>query len=479
MSPVTNPERKVFFETYGCQMNVYDVQTMRGALEAAGHQTTERPDEADTYVVTTCAVRESAEERVWGRLGDLKRWKQEQPGRLVVVAGCMAEKNGKAMLKRAPQIDLLVGTANFERVANLIEERSRGSGAVAALGVPRGKLPPGFEWPSPRVSVALPVVSANIPPESDSALPFASWIDRPVTGLHAFVKVMEGCDHFCTYCIVPFTRGKERSRSPEEIEQEVRRLVDRGVREITLLGQNVNSYGRGLAPKVRFSDLLARLDSIPDLLRIRFTTSHPQDCKPDLIAAMRHLGKVCEHFHLPVQSGSDRILGLMNRKYSGAHFLELLAQVREGIPGVSVTTDVIAGFPTETEGDFEDTVRLMDRAQFEGAFLFMFSPRQGTPAATMEGQIPEEVKNRRLQALIRMQNRITERDSGRYVGREVNVLVEGPSERDASRLRGRTRTFKTAIFEGDVAWVGKEVPVRVQRATTWTLYAEAAAGRVG
>ena len=470
-------------------MNVYDAETMHAVLASAGYRPVERAEEAGVVVITTCAVRESAEERIWGRLGEFKNWKAKREGRKVVVTGCMAENLGEAIWKRAPFVDLLVGTANFERVAELLDEQSRETRPLSALGVPRGKIPVGFELPSIAMLAqqtgrqaskdAAPASAASAPRVEHPAAEgtgFATWIDRPATGLHSFVKIMEGCDHFCTYCIVPFTRGKERSRAAEEIERDVRRVVERGVREITLLGQNVNSYGKGLLPRVRFSDLLARLDAVPGLLRIRFTTSHPQDCPPDLIDAMRDLPRVCEHFHLPFQSGSDRILLAMNRKYSGEQYWELVQRVRAGVPGVSLTTDVIVGFPSETEEDFEATVRLLDRAQFDAAYLFKFSPREGTPAATMGGAVADDVQDRRLQALLRMQNRISARTSEAYVGRDVEVLVEGPSDRDPQKMVGRTRTFKTAVFSGDPAWRGSEVPVRVARSSTQTLHGEARVG---
>lgn len=425
--------------TYGCQMNVADSDLMSAVLRSAGWQESPSLDGADFVVLNTCSVREKPEQKVYSRLGELRRWKESDPDRIIAVAGCMAQREGQHLFERARHVDLVVGTRGFHHIAELVERARAGERPILHLH-PEGD-------PS---SARRPEVTAEA--------------DGPI---RAFVPIIRGCTNFCTYCIVPYVRGPEVSRPPAEIGREVQCLVDRGAREVTLLGQNVLSYGRDLGDSAAFPSLLRDLAQIPDLWRIRFTTCHPRDVTPGIIAAVAELPSVCEHIHLPVQAGADRILGEMHRGYTTARYLEIVEDLRAQVPGIAITTDIMAGFPGETEQEFEESLRFYQRIGFDAAFTFAYSPRPGTPAAERKDQIPRDTRLARLSKLIALQNRITlARNEGR-VGEEAEVLVDGPAPRGEGLLAGRSRGNKQVIFPGEPTLRASLVRVRLTEAHLW------------
>lgn len=443
------PDPRAFILTYGCQMNEHDSERLLGMLTGLGYRRAESEAEADLILLNTCAVRETAERRVLGKIGELKRLKARNPRLLIAVCGCMTQQRAVAerIRDRAPHVDLIFGTHNISELPRLLAEAATASGPVVELWE-QGSRDPG----------SLPAVRN----------------DR----LKAWVAITYGCNNFCTYCIVPYVRGRERSRPSDEIAAEVEALAGDGFKEVTLLGQNVNSYGRDLDPPTTFADLLRRLDQIDGIARIRYMTSHPRDFTSELVRTIAAAEKICEHFHLPIQSGSNRILRLMNRGYTRERYLALIDEIRATLPGASITTDIIVGFPGETEEDFADTLDIVRRVRFDSAFTFIYSPRSGTPAATMPDQVPTAVKKARLQQLMELQDEISLARNRELVGRTVEVLVEGTSPQRADRMAGRTRTNKIVIFPGDEGLSGRLASVTIDRAQTHTLFgrlAEAAA----
>lgn len=427
--------------TYGCQMNEHDSEILAGILQEMGYRKARAPEEADLILLNTCCVRESAERKVYGKIGELKRLKHRRPDLIIGVCGCMTQQKDLArrMSRRAPHVDLIIGTHNLHELPRLLEE------VKECRGEPRVEV-----WESEgEVVENLPAVREE--------------------GVRAWVTIMYGCNNYCAYCIVPYVRGRERSRRPEDITREVEELGRRGFKEVTLLGQNVNAYGRDLGGDMDFADLLARLDTVPGVERIRYTTSHPRDFNQKMIDVVSESRKVCEHFHLPVQAGSNETLRLMNRGYTREHYLELTAAIQSRIPGASITTDIIVGFPGETEEQFEETLDLVRRVEFDNAFTFMYSPRSGTAAARMPEQLPLPVKKERLQRLMEVQYPITRRKNEALVGETVEVLVEGPSKANPARLTGRTRTNRIVLLPGDAARAGEMVMVEITSARTWTL----------
>lgn len=436
--------KKYLVITYGCQMNEHDSERLAGMLEAAGYRPALREEDAGVIILNTCCVREKPENKVYGRLGRLKRLKERRPDLLIGVCGCMVQQPRAAeeMRRRAPYIDLIFGTHNLHRLPELL----------AAARATREQQVEIWKHPLEATPAGLPVKRKD--------------------GIKAYVTISYGCNNFCTYCIVPYVRGRERSRPPEQILAEVRQLAAEGYREVTLLGQNVNSYGRDLEEGIDFAGLLAAADQIDGIERLRYTTSHPRDFTQqliDTIAASRH---VCEHFHLPVQAGSNRVLEMMARGYNRAEYLDLVRRIREKIPPAAITTDLIVGFPGETEADFQDTLDLLEKVRFANAFSFIYSPRQGTRAARLPDQVPLEVKKERFNRLLEVQNRISWEINQELVGLEVTVLVEGPSKTNPDLLAGRTRTNKIVVFAGRPELRGSIVPVRITAAETWTLKGE-------
>lgn len=436
--------RTYYLRSFGCQMNAHDAERIRALLEADGLLAVSEPEAADVLVYNTCTVRQSANDRLAGHLGDAARLKRADPRRVVIVTGCLPQAEREAFFQRFPQVDGALGPQNLHRLPELL--------AVAADADEPADLPPGYFEDGPHLSGELP---------GRRERPYQAW-----------VQIMSGCTNFCSYCIVPQARGPERSREADAVVAEVRDLVADGVREVTLLGQNVNAYGLDLRRGGRddapdFAALLRALNEIPGLARIRFMTSHPKDFSDDLVRALAELPSLCEHVHLPAQAGSDRILAAMNRGYGAAAYLERVRALRAAIPGVSITTDLIAGFPGESEDDFAATLELVRQAEFDGAFTFLFSPRPGTVAAELPGQVPADVKSERVQRLVALTQEFALASHERLVGQSAEILIEGVS-RDGLRLRGRTRQNVTVNATG-AAEAGAIVMVEVTEATSTTL----------
>lgn len=427
--------------TYGCQMNERDAETIAGLLGGMDYTKTEHIGAADIIIVHTCCVRESAENKILGKIGELTHLKKTNPNLIIGICGCMVQQKETAekLLKRAPHVDLIFGTHNLHQLPHLIKQNLLTGTRIFEVWDEEGQ------------------IVENLPAHREGSL-------------KAFVTITYGCNNYCTYCIVPYVRGRERSRSPEEITKEITQLGKEGFREITLLGQNVNSYGKDLIDvKMDFSDLLAEIDTIPDVWRIRYMTSHPRDFNAKLVHTVKNRQHICPHFHLPIQSGSNRILAEMNRGYTKEQYLDLISLIKEEIPKASVTTDFIVGFPGENEADFEHTLDVVKKAKFDVSYTFLYSQRSGTPAASMAAQISEEVKKERLQRLISVQNKISLEINQRLAGQEVIVLVEGPSKTNPDVLTGRTDTNKIVIFSGDKSLIGQVVPVTIIEAKTWNL----------
>ena len=436
--------RTYYLRSFGCQMNEHDAERIRFALEAEGLVGVATPDEAAVLVYNTCTVRKSADERLAGHLSEAARLKREDPGRIVLVTGCLPQAERGAFFARFPFVDGALGPQNVHRLPELLRAAAEPAGSA-------GRRPdrPGFFADGPLLSGALP--------------------GRRARRHQAWVQIMSGCTNFCSYCIVPLVRGPERSREPADVLAEVQALGADGVREVTLLGQNVNAYGLDLRREgdVDFASLLRLLDSQGGVPRIRFMTSHPKDLSDALIEAIATLGSVCEHVHLPLQSGSDAILAAMRRSYTAEAYLERAAALRAAVPDVSLTTDLIAGFPGETEEDAAATVEVVRRAHIDGAFTFVFSLREGTAAASLPGQVPEQERRARVERLVEVTQRLALSARHAWVGRRAEVLVEGPSRR-GDRLRGRTRQNVTVNFTG-AAEPGAIVEVEIEEATSTTL----------
>jgi len=427
--------KNFYVETYGCQMNVADSEVVASIMSAAGYNKTPELDRADIIFVNTCAVRENAEARVYGRLGDFKHLKKSNPGVVVGVLGCMAERLRKDLMETESFVDLVVGPDEYRKLPQLVENAVAGEKGIA---------------------VRLSRVE-----NYDDIVPLR------MDGISAWISVMRGCDKFCTFCVVPFTRGRERSRSLDSIVREVRGLAERGFREVTLLGQNVNSYADGAND---FADLLAAAARVDRGVRIRFTTSHPQDMSDKLIETIARNENICKYIHLPVQSGSDRILGLMNRSYSSDHYRKLVAKIKRMIPGVSLSTDIIAGFPTETPDDHRQTIELLKEVGYDGAFTFKYSPRENTKAWERNDDVPEDVKVTRLNEIIDVQREISYGKNQESIGRTVEVLVEGESKKSADDFCGRTDTNKMVVMPRNGFAAGEYINVRVERANSATLF---------
>jgi tRNA-2-methylthio-N6-dimethylallyladenosine synthase len=421
--------------TFGCQMNVHDSERMQGMLESLGYERAPSRAEADLILFNTCSIRESADNRFLAHLGEAKRLKSEDPERVVGVGGCWAQSVKEEVFRRFPFVDVAFGPGQIHRLAEFLN-----SDSLTAQGY--------FEFED---------FSGHLPARRERE--FQGWL-----------QVSQGCNCKCAYCIVPSTRGREVSRDPAELVAEAEALAADGVRELTLLGQNVNSYGRDLPrdSRVGFSGLLARIDSVEGIERIRYTSPHPKDMREDVIRAHAELGALCEHIHLPLQSGSSAVLERMRRTYDRRRYMDRVALIREHVPDCAITTDIIVGFPGETEADFEQTMEVVEEVGYDGAFTFVFSPRRETEAAAMGEQAPHPVKVERMERLVELvQRRATER-AQRFVGREMEVLVEGPSRTDPTRLRGRTRHNKAVNFDG-VAKPGEFVDVEIDSATSMTL----------
>ncbi len=444
---------RVYIKTYGCQMNERDSEAVAALLRKRGYAIVAEEAEADVILLNTCSVRDQAEQKAIGKAGHLGRLRREKPHLKIGIMGCMAQNRGVELLDHLPDLDLLVGTQKFHRVPDHLDA------LMASLD---GQGP----RPSTLVDLEAEAGSQNtIRPHLGS--------QRQVS---AFVSIMQGCNMSCTFCIVPRTRGPERARPIEDIVEEVEELAANGTREVTLLGQIVTSYGRREIPfkdgRSPFVQLLERIHDIPGIARIRFTSPHPRGFKDDLVQAYRDLPKLGAYVHLPLQSGSDRILKAMNRPYSAARYLEIVAALRQAQPQMHFSTDIIVGFPGETEADFEETVRVFREARFDMAFIFKYSTRSGTPAADLADQLPDAVKEQRNQALLDSLHTHSLARNQSLVGTEQEVLVEGPARRGEGRFIGRTPGFRKVVFPGSERLVGEVLPVRITEATVTTLTGE-------
>jgi len=434
-----------FIRTYGCQMNELDSEFIAGDLVEHGLTPAATIEDADVVVLNTCTVRDSAERKAVGLMQLLAHRKRErQPGLVLALCGCVAQAKGEALFDEVPGLDVVCGTRCIHRVPELVQQALD----AAASGTPVR---------------ALAIEEDDLPDLRFEAA-------RRSSRIKAFVSVMRGCDNFCSYCIVPYVRGRETSRPPDRIVSEVRHLVEHGFKEVTLLGQNVNSYGRGLEPAIDFAGLLEQVCAVPDIARLRFVTSHPKDISPRLIEAIGALAPVCEYLHFPAQAGSDTVLDRMNRKYTRGHYLDLVEALRARVPGIALNTDLIVGFPGETDAEFEETVSLVETVRYDCAFVFKYSPRAGTAAASLDDDVPLDVKNARLQRLLALQNDISLEKNRALIGATMEVLVEGPSRRNPKRYAGRTRCNRIAVFEPCPERVGELVEVEVTDTTPHTLH---------
>ena len=440
-----NPKKpSVLLRTFGCQMTARDSEIVMGSLLDGGFREADSFKDADVIIFNSCSVRKHAEDKLFSNIGDLADLKEKKPALVIGLMGCAAQSYKDKALERAPLVDFICGTGNesdiTELVKNILKDRCR--------------------------IVAADKVNAKKPEPSPS---YRS------SSFKTYVSIGEGCDNFCSYCIVPYVRGRERSRDAKDIIREIQDLAERGFREVTLLGQNVNSYGlstvhSSLSTKLSdFITLLERLNSIDGIERIRFMTSHPKDASIELFKAMRDLGKVCEHLHLPLQSGSDKILKLMNRKYTAGKYRKLIADYRKILPGGSLTTDIIVGFPSETNKDFSETVKIMKEIAPASAFTFKYSPRPPAKSCKLKNNVSEEEKEKRLKIISDLQCKISEKNNAALVGETVEILVDGRGKKDPHKLTGRTRTNKVAVFKGDGRLIGKLVNVRIESVTPYAL----------
>lgn len=425
--------------TFGCQMNQHDSQFMAAMLKTMGGQPTEDPDNADIIVINTCSVRETAENKILGYVDSLKRIKRSNPKLIIAVVGCMVSKEEKikAILAKRKHIDIILGTRSLYRLPYYLEQCQTKKG-------------PFIEF------------------ELDTDIPEGREHLRE-EDFRAYLTIMYGCDNFCSYCIVPYVRGREKSREMKDILAEAKALVKDGVKEIMLLGQNVNSYGKGLKEKASFADLIYELDKIEGLERIRYMTSHPKDFRDEIIDAIAASPKVCRHFHLPFQAGSDRILKEMNRHYQRSYYLDLMEKIKKRFPDSVLTTDIIVGFPGETEDDFQDTLDILKQIEFDNAYTFLYSPRKGTPAAKSVEQVSDDVKRERLTRLMDLQNDISLKKNQAMVGKEYILLGEGKSKHNDAMQSGRTEGNKLVHFSSADNYTGKFVKVKINEAHTWSL----------
>lgn len=434
-------QKFVSFLTYGCQMNENDSERLAGQLKNIGYEKQDDLSLADLIIVNTCCVRESAENKIYGKIGDLKRLKTANPNLIIGITGCMAQKDGDAILKKASHVDFVMGTNKIHEISNIIAEVEQSHGRVVNVIQGDQEMP------------------GDLPTIRNGSI--STWI-----------PIMYGCNNFCTYCIVPYVRGRERSRDLEDILKEVRDVASQGFKEITLLGQNVNSYGKDSA-SADFADLLTAVDKIEGIERIRYMTSHPRDLNDKVIDAIKNSRHICEQFHLPVQYGNDTILKSMNRGYTTDDYRNLVGKIRAAVPHASITTDLIVGFPGETEETFQDTLNFLKEIRYDAAYTFLYSKRSGTPAAEMQNQVSTELKKKRLQQLMDVQNQISLEINQQLEGRVLEVMVEGSSKTDENVLSGRTRTNKIVLWDkvGHEA-VGQLVQIKITHPQTWVLKGE-------
>jgi tRNA-2-methylthio-N6-dimethylallyladenosine synthase len=435
-------KKRLYIRTFGCQMNVHDSEQLAALLAREGYEITGRPEEADLIVVNTCSIREKADQKVFSELGRFRGLKSQKPGLRIAVGGCLAQQRGRELLAVAPHVDLVFGTHQLANVPRLLSYRESGGG---------------------------PVLETAFCDRVDSLAIFAP---PPPGAVSAYVTIMQGCDNFCAYCVVPHLRGREQSRPGQEILNEIRSLADLGIREVTLLGQNVNSYGAGTPEGPDFPGLIREIGTVAGIERIRFTTSHPKDLSEDLIQCFREVESLCEHIHLPVQAGSNRVLARMNRGYTREAYLDKVQRLRDACPDISITSDIIVGFPGETEADFRETLDLMGKIRFDNLFSFKYSRREGTAALTMTEPVAEEVKSERLKILQALQDEHTQARNRLSIGRVEEILVEGVSRTSSRHLTGRTRGNKIVNFAGEERLIGRTVRCRIAQAFLHSLRGE-------
>ena len=447
---------KFFLKTYGCQMNVHDSEKIAGIFAESGYDRSDDKGDADVVVLNTCSIRQKAEHKVFSDLGRLKTAKAKNPNLKIAVAGCVAQQMGSSLFKRFPIVDFVFGPNNIDNLEHWLNGKSLRSETCLPVGKVR----------NPKSEIRITALNDN-PDYHTKTLP----IHREGR-VKAWVSIMYGCDNFCAYCVVPFTRGRERSRQSIDIYNEVSGLAEQGYKEITLLGQNVNSYGKNLDENIDFPDLLKVIHEIPGIERIRFVTSHPKDLSERLIDAVSSQPKLCEHIHLPLQAGSDSILRLMNRRYTYQEYKEKIELLRKKIPGVAVTSDIITGFPGESDNDFDCTISALSDMEFDGIFAFKYSKRPGTKALGLSGHVDEEIKSRRLSEVLDLQSSITHKKNKKLEGEVLEVLVEGLSDNGGDIQTGRTRTNKIVFFSGRPQDVGHIVGVKIIEAMQHSLYGE-------
>jgi tRNA-2-methylthio-N6-dimethylallyladenosine synthase len=433
-------KRLCYIKTFGCQMNEYDTEKMLGVLKSCDYHPTDNFLEADLILLNTCSIREKVEQKVYSTLGRLKRLKEKNPSLIIGVGGCMAQQEAEKLLQKVPYINMVFGTQSITRLSELVK----------AVEEKRNK-----------------VVDTSL-----NGFHSLSLIPRLPQRVKAYVSIMQGCNNYCAYCVVPYVRGKERSRCKEEILQEISFLAESGVKEVTLLGQNVNSYGKDLNERDDFSSLLSLINEVNGIERIRFITSHPKDLSPQLIHCFKELKKLCEHIHLPVQSGSSLVLKRMDRHYTQEEYLDKINKLRGVSPEIGITSDVIVGFPGETEEEFEETLSLLEKVEFDDLFSFKYSDRPQVKASTLPDKVDEKIKAERLWHLQNFQKKYTLMKNKRREGKEEEVLVEGVSKRDPKKLTGRTRSNKVVNFEGKIELQGSLVLVSIKRAFLHSLEGE-------
>jgi len=439
MNKIEPPTPKVFVKTFGCQMNEYDSYRMIKLLESSGYEAAASYADASVILLNTCSVRQKAEDKIYSELGRFKKIKRSRPDLTIGVGGCLAQQEGNNLLKRFPYLNLVFGTKALSRLPHLLKRTRQGER----------------------------IVDTDMNSQSD-----IYPVDTYTAGnshITTFVTVTHGCNNYCSYCIVPYVRGPEISRKPDEILNEVKNLVRKSFKEVTLLGQNVNSYGKTLSQKVTFSDLLYSLNEINGLERIRFITSHPKDLSKDLIASFTNLEKLCEHIHLPLQSGSNKILKTMNRNYSRNEYIDKVALLRGSVPGISITSDIIVGFPDETEADFKETLSLIKEIRFDDLFIFHYTDRPSTRASKLSGKVPYKVKIERLMKLNKLQREISIDNNRKMVGKTCALLFENASQRGLGYIAGRTRTNKVVNCRGSSKLIGKTALVNIEKANIHSL----------
>ena len=434
--------KKYYIQTFGCQMNVRDSEQIAVLLKGAGYECTGHAQKADLIILNTCSIREKAAQKVYSQLGRYKDIKRENPRLIIGIGGCLAQQWGEKFFKKVPYLDLVFGTHNIHRLPELINKVE---------------------------ATSLPVADTAFHGASSSIGIHALPPDGQVT---AYVTIMQGCNNYCSYCVVPYLRGPEESRAPGDIRTEVESLARHGIREVTLLGQNVNSYGSTINNGTDFAGLLREIAGVAGIERIRFTTSHPKDLSPTLMQCFAEIDKLCEHIHLPVQSGSDKLLKAMNRGYTKRDYLEKIAGLRAACPDISITSDFIVGFPGETEDDFQETIDLMENIRFDNLFSFKYSEREGTAAVKFENKVTEHIKGERLQILQSLQEKHTLEKNRAMVGQVVKVLVEGRSKNSTGEVMGRTRNNKIVNFQGSIELAGKTVSVVITEAYLHSLHGE-------